>query len=167
MEWTGDTSMIGRGIKKYRFLFLVLLVGFVLLLFPSQTSTEQDVSRAMPESTEPDLQTRLEELLGHLSGAGKCRVLLTEASGSQTHYETTQDRRRGDSSEEMRTQPVVISGTDRGEAGLVQRIDPPKYLGAVVLCQGADSAAVRLAIVDAVSTATGLGADKISVWKMK
>jgi hypothetical protein len=41
------------------------------------------------------------------------------------------------------------------------------YQGAVVLCQGAADAAVRLAVVEAVSKATGLGADKICVLKMK
>ena len=61
----------------------------------------------------------------------------------------------------------VIRGENGKESGLVQRVDPPKYLGAVIVCQGADKAAVKLAIVEAVSKATGLGADQISVLKMK
>jgi stage III sporulation protein AG len=36
-----------------------------------------------------------------------------------------------------------------------------------VVCQGADDPVVKLLIVDAVSKVTGLGADKISVMKMK
>ena len=55
----------------------------------------------------------------------------------------------------------------RNERGLVIRTDPPKYLGAVVLCQGADSSVVRLAVIDAVSKVTGLGTDRICVLKMK
>ena len=43
----------------------------------------------------------------------------------------------------------------------------PVYQGAVVVCEGAERAAVRLAIVEAVSSLTGLGSDKISVIKMK
>lgn len=35
-----------------------------------------------------------------------------------------------------------------------------------MVCQGADNAAVRLAIVEAVSKVTGLGANRISVLKM-
>jgi stage III sporulation protein AG len=36
-----------------------------------------------------------------------------------------------------------------------------------VICQGAADPAVRLAVVEAVADATGLGADRISVLKMK
>ena len=45
--------------------------------------------------------------------------------------------------------------------------NPAQYLGVIVVCEGADSPAVRLAIVEAVSDVTGLGADRISVLKMK
>ena len=40
-------------------------------------------------------------------------------------------------------------------------------MGAVVVCDGADSAVVRLEVTDAVMAYTGLGGDKISVMKMK
>lgn len=39
--------------------------------------------------------------------------------------------------------------------------------GAVILCQGADAAEVRLHIVEAVSAFTGLGSNRILVLKMK
>ena len=38
--------------------------------------------------------------------------------------------------------------------------------GAAVVCQGADSGSVRLAVVEAVRCYTGLGADKIAIYKM-
>ena len=43
----------------------------------------------------------------------------------------------------------------------------PVYKGAVVVCEGADHASVKLNIVQAVSSLTGLGSDKITVLKMK
>ena len=39
--------------------------------------------------------------------------------------------------------------------------------GAVVVCQGADDAQVRLNVTNAVAAYTGLGSDKITVMKMK
>lgn len=39
--------------------------------------------------------------------------------------------------------------------------------GAVVACSGAEDAAVRLCVINAVSSYTGLGSDKISVIKLK
>ena len=62
---------------------------------------------------------------------------------------------------------MIVSDSARAESGLVQQILPPTYQGAVILCQGADSAAVRLALIEAVSNATGLSSDRISVLKMK
>ncbi len=42
-----------------------------------------------------------------------------------------------------------------------------EFTGAVIICQGATSAQVRLRIVQAVSAFTGLGSDRIIVQKMK
>lgn len=39
--------------------------------------------------------------------------------------------------------------------------------GAAIVCEGADDAKVRLAIVEAVKAYTGLGSDKITVLKME
>jgi hypothetical protein len=39
--------------------------------------------------------------------------------------------------------------------------------GAVVVCQGADSASVRLAVAQAVRCYTGLGADHVEIFKME
>ena len=61
---------------------------------------------------------------------------------------------------------VIVSGNDRTESGLVRQINPPVYMGAIVVCQGADDPTVQLAIIDAVSKITGLGTHRISVLKM-
>ena len=61
----------------------------------------------------------------------------------------------------------MISGSDRGQEGLIKQVNAPTYRGAIVVCQGADDPVVKLSITEAVSRATGLGVDKISVIKMK
>ena len=61
----------------------------------------------------------------------------------------------------------MITDSNRNETGLIHQRNPPKYQGAIILAMGADDPAVKLAIVDAVSNVTGLGADKISVLKMQ
>ena len=43
----------------------------------------------------------------------------------------------------------------------------PEYRGALVVAQGADNAAIKLAITQAVAGLTGLSSDKITVVKMK
>ena len=46
---------------------------------------------------------------------------------------------------------------------VVTRETYPVYLGAVVVCQGAGSSGVRLAVTEAVAALTGLPADRITV----
>lgn len=159
MDW------IARGRElatKYRYVLLVILLGIGLMLLPTG-SKETATESTMVSTAQRNLQEELGELLAHLEGAGKVRVLLTEAEGERTYYQSDEDSR----TDSTKTDTVLITGSDRAQTGLVQRIDPPKYQGAVVLCQGADRASVRLAVVEAVSNATGLPSNRISVLKLK
>ena len=167
MDWV-NLKRTGRdALKKYRYVLLVLLAGLLLITMP-QGDTEQAVEQTPKVSTEPaDLQTSLGEILSQISGAGKVEVLLTQAAGEKTVYQTDEDRSQGEANGSIRRETVVVTNSDREVTGLIQRIDPPVYQGAVVVCQGGDSPKVKLAIVEAVASATGLTADRITVLKMK
>ena len=154
-------------IKKYRSAALILAVGLLLMCVPYDSKDQRinDIPEIVKQ--EVTLQQELETLLAGLEGAGKVRVLLSISSGAQSFYQMDEDLSRSDGTLDQRKETVVITSSDRNESGLLQRVDPPSYLGAVVLCQGADRATVRFAVVEAVATATGLRSDKISVLKMK
>lgn len=122
---------------------------------------------AAMETAADSMEERLAEILSQVAGAGKVQVLLTEATGAQTFYQENKDSAEGNQNKSTRTDTVILSDSSRGQTGLVSQINPPTYLGAIVLCQGADQSAVRLAITEAVANATGLGYHKISVLKMK
>ncbi len=122
---------------------------------------------AAMETAADSMEERLAEILSQVAGAGKVQVLLTEATGAQTFYQENRDSTEGNQNKSTRTDTVILSDSSRGQTGLVSQINPPTYLGAIVLCQGADQSAVRLAITEAVANATGLGYHKISVLKMK
>jgi stage III sporulation protein AG len=150
--------------RRYRYALLVVGIGLVLMLMPSGKAEKvPEVTTSVQTEEKQDLTQRLELLLGQIEGAGKVKVLLSLASGEQVLYQTD-IQTNGDG---QRQDTVLITGGDRNQTGLIQQVKPPTYLGAVVVCQGADRASVRLAVVDAVSKLTGLGADKISVLKMK
>lgn len=152
-------------LKKYRFVILVILAGLLLMAIPEKKKNE-DIPA---ETIMPVLSTEeeLEEILSHIYGAGEVKVLLTVAAGEETLYQSDEENNINGQSQTIRKDTVVITGADRAQQGLVRQVNPAEYLGAVIVCDGADRAEVRLAIVDAVSKATGLGADKISVLKMK
>ena len=140
-----------------------------MLLPTGEKKQQQAAQMPQAEATQQvqTLQEQLSALLSQMEGAGKVQVLLTLASGEKTLYQTNEDSVTASQSETKRTDTVILTDSNRNEAGLVRQVDPPTYLGAVVLCQGAENSAVRLAITEAVSNATGLGYHKITILKMK
>ena len=64
-----------------------------------------------------------------------------------------------------RTETVTVSRGGGSEDIVVTQQLYPVYQGALVVCQGADQAAVRLAVTEAVSALTGLSSDRITVVK--
>ena len=166
MDWLTRSEKVRLWIKEYRYVILVLVLGILLMMLPQgKKKKKKDDNVLIPETEAVEtLQEQLEQLLSQVQGAGKVRVLLTEAEGERVIYQT--DGEQG-SQNSTRADTVIVSDSARAESGLVQQILPPSYMGAIILCQGADSASVRLSLIEAVSNATGLSSDRISVLKMK
>jgi len=164
LEQLNFKNKLGPLFQKYKFVFLIIAAGIILMLLPTwggEQETQEVTASGSVRNYSVDSQ--LKTILSQVNGAGRVEVMLTTASGEETVYQTDSDI----SADQSRQDTVIISGTDRLESGLVTQVNPPVYLGAIVVCDGADDPAVRLSIVEAVSKATGLGADKISVLKMK
>jgi len=153
-------------IKKYKYAFLILLLGITLMLLPTkkEPSAENQLTITRHEMEEPDDEQRLKQILMQIKGAGKVEIMLTYSVGEEIIYQTD-SQKSGESSQ--RSDTVVINDANRLESGLIRQVNPAVYMGAIVVCQGADNASVHLAIVDAVSKVTGLRSDQISVLKMK
>ena len=150
---------------KYRYPAIILLLGILLMMLPIG---ERDDSPVVVDVTEPiSLESRLSSMLSKIEGAGKVDVVLSVSMGEEIVYQVDHETDTSETDESVRLKTILITDGERTQSGLVRQINPPKYLGAVISCQGADNPVVKLAIVDAVSTLTGLGADRISVVKMK
>lgn len=164
-----DQAAIRAFLGKYKYVFLILLVGILLMLLPEGGKSTQEAKPQPPAQTEEGecLEERLSHLLSRMEGAGQVQVLLTQATGERTLFQTDSDTSGQEGSETSRLDTVIVSDSSRNERGLVCQVDPPTYLGAVVLCQGAENSRVRLAITEAVANATGLGYHKITILKMK
>ncbi len=153
---------------KYKYAILVLLLGLVLMGIPNRKTTPPP---APPETSQTpqavSMDERLIKILSKIDGAGKVEVLLSCASGEEILYQENIKNAHSDTSDTDDRTTVTVTDSQRAQNGLIKQINPPTYLGAIVICQGADSPAVRLAITQAVAKITGLGADRISVLKMK
>lgn len=156
-------------IKKYRYVALVLVVGLFLMTLPTAKPKNQDVKEI--EQTQEILDVtcneRLAEILSKVEGAGNVQILLTVAAGEEIVYQTNDDIITSNETNTTKIDTVIVTDAERNQNGLVRQVNPPRYLGAVIVCEGAESATVRLALIDAVSKVTGLSTDRISVLKMK
>lgn len=154
--------------KKYRYVILILLIGIAFMLIPTvNTHKPVTVGVTQESKTQESISEELEEILSYVDGAGKAKVLISYSHGEEIFYQTDKEHSASDTQESEKYKTVIITSNDKTQSGLISRVDPAKYLGVIVLCQGAEQPSVRLAVMDAVSKVTGLGTDRISVLKMK
>ena len=157
-KWKNWRESLG----KYQYALLVMAVGALLLLWPSGGEKEMprpEGERPAVELEASELEGRLERALSSIRGAGKTRVVLTVDSGSRKILaRDREEQERGSSSAVV----TVGQGSGRQEAIPLQTV-APVYRGALVVSPGAEDPSVRLALVEAVSALTGLGADQIAV----
>ncbi len=167
MDLKGLTGKIKSTASKYKYAAIILLVGIALLLIPQKSKSVPVVDNTQ----KPDRQTfeteELAEILQSIQGAGKVKVLLSVASGEKTLYQMDSDINASSDSNSTKQETVIVTDAQRAETGLVSQVNPPTYLGAIVVCEGADSASVRFAVTQAVAKITGLGTDNICVLKME
>lgn len=154
--------------KKYKYAILILFVGLVMMMFPNKSNNKEPVSS--PQEcvvAEISLEERLADILCQVEGAGNVKVVLTISASEETLFQTDEDDSRRENEQSIRRDTVTITDSNHNELGLVKQVLPPVYQGAIIVCEGAGNPSVRLEIVDAVSKLTGLGANCISVLKMK
>lgn len=168
MEDLGWKDKLISFVKKYRYVLVVCLVGILLMMIPESGKSQETVQTPVQKEEDPvNTAQMLSQLLKKVYGAGDVEVMLTVAAGAQTVYQTNSKGSASEDPGSVQIETVIVTSSDKHQTGLIRQILPEVYLGAIVLCQGADDPSVRLAIIEAVSDATGLSTDKISVLKMK
>ena len=155
-----------RLIVRYKYILLAILAGILILMLPdgdagTKEATTQETSFA---GDELGIQVRqMESLLSRIENAGNVRVMLTlresrkrilaydrKINGEQNQYDT-----------------VVVSRGAGVQRPVVLQETGPTYQGAVVVCEGGDDPRVKLEIMNAVRSLTGLSADRICICKSK
>lgn len=165
-------------LKRYRAPILVLFVGVLLLVF---TSTPQN--KPQPERDEMDngtaqvakgtfdlgeFETKLAESLSQIEGVGRVTLTLTMKSTEESVYAINirQSQQNADASS-YESELSIVSGSGYAQQPVLVKNLYPTFRGALVLCDGAGSDTVKLAITQAISATCGIGADKVSVLKMQ
>lgn len=152
--------------KKYGMTLLVVAAGVALMLLPgtSEDAGEKQTAQNAEDFSLEETQAQMEKLLSRIEGTGKLQLMLTLKSGSRLRLAEDQDETADQEETSRRTETVTVSRGGSEDVVITQQMYPI-YQGAVVVCQGADQAAVRLAVTEAVSALTGLSSDRITVVK--
>lgn len=74
-------------IRKYRYVCIVLIAGILLMTLPTGTKKKEASQPNAVVEEKITMEARLTTILSHISGAGKVRVMLTEAAGEETVYQ--------------------------------------------------------------------------------
>ena len=174
-------AKFSEGIKKNKYVVIILLAGVLFLLLPAggdngdKESVTSAVDEPIIEFSIEDTQAQLENILSQIEGAGEVSVMLSVRNGGErvlaTDSEVARTMSGGEETEEVNreeSQATVVISQGSGTDGVVTlKYIYPEFTGAVVVAQGAGNATVRLDLTEAVAAVTGLEAAKIKVVKMK
>ena len=117
------------------------------------------------------LEKNLETIISNISGAGKCRVMITLESAVEKVYaqnvkseiESYEDKDIKNGTGEY----IIIKSDGAAQGGLLITVMEPKIRGVAVVCEGGDSYLIKEAITDTVTALFSIGGNKVSVAKMK
>lgn len=169
MELKRYIERIPEVLTKYKYIVLIILAGllFMLIPFKKDSQSESHVSITPNYRGITSIEDELTQILLQIKGVGKVKVMLSVAQGEQIIYQTNDTLSSDSDTEKEDVDTVLITDSERNQNGLVRQTIPPLYMGAIIVCQGADNPTVKLAITEAVAKVTGLKTNHISVLKMK
>lgn len=160
---------------KYRALLIVLLAGVLLIVSGGWLGSRQQdpVQETAPAAGDEEgfslsaFEESLNQRLAAIEGVGRVELMLSLDQTEEAVYAV--NTRRTDSEaggQSYESDLTVVSDGSYGETPVTVKSLLPTFRGAVVLCDGADNAQVRLAVTQAVTTVCGIGSDKVTVLKM-
>ena len=168
-------------LDRYKYPALILLIGVFLVLWPSgsveHTHTAVQATDASAERGQEDedyraqIERELSALLSQVEGAGRVKVMLTLKTGPSSRYQTdrsvssSRDGEKESQSTEERT--VMIGRGSAYDEPAVVSTAYPVFQGALIVAEGGADPSVRYQLFAAVASLLGLGADQITVVKMK
>lgn len=162
--------------KRVRILALLGALGVALLClsefvsFPSSQEKTANADTLSEADFCTETEEKLEKTIGQMQGAGRVEVMLTLESSDEKIYaadEKTDTKTAADTQQKSTDEKYVLIDNGSGDDGILLKTNAPKVKGVIVVCDGGDDASVVNQITSAVSAALGIGANRISVLKMK
>lgn len=170
----------GQHGKKNKVLIIVIIIAILVLAFGnfggenknSQKTVTEKESSLQIEDYIAENESRLEEILTAVQGAGRVKVMITVSEKSekvvatdkksQTKQEVEKENSVRDSVQESTT---VIYGSGTEENPFVIKEKLPAISGVVVAATGAGDEGVKLELYEAVKALYGLSGHRIKIVK--
>lgn len=147
--------------KNNQRIFLIIIIGLIFIsFFGGKGSQEKNTNDIQASKSEEE---RLQMILEDIENAGEVSVMITYYGTNEKNiaYEKKKNTSAIGGGNESYDEKAVM--TD-GEPMVINEIYP-KVKGVIVTAQGADSAAVREALINAVSAALDVEKHKICIYK--
>jgi len=179
MTLKGIPDNLLKYIDKYKFIILIVVVGILLLMIPSKTEVQPASNAAMDaadmEFSVEAFEKKLEDAFSKIDGVGKVKVILTLNAGTESVFAVEQKKSVSQSQNAQGSDDVnqndeskitIISEGGGGQSPVTVKRVYPEFKGAVIICEGADNARVRLNLSEAVCCLTGITYENITITKM-
>ena len=193
---TGEKGRSGRYSERFREFItsgkrvkLIVALGVIgialILLSDILPEGKKSVEPVQTEQTDfyavaDALEERLTGIISGIEGVGKAKVLVMLESGVRYVYaqetKTSSDSSSdGGAGQEQKTRSsgsaeekyiFVEDENGRRRALLITTVEPV-VKGVVIICEGADSAKVKLRVMNAVTVALGISSARVSIEKME
>ena len=161
-------------IKNKNIVFIIILgLSGIILIFLSEVFSEENNAESIEDENAfyvfsedvSMLESRLENAVLKIKGAGKTDITITFDSSKEFIYAKNSSENIGDSESEIETEIVVIDGKN-GEEPLFIKSKEAKVRGVLVVCEGGENPLVREKIIEAVCALLDIPSNKVSVAKM-
>ena len=163
-------SDFSKSDKKIKILALIGIIGIILILL-SEISPSADKTQSSKKTENfsyadytEELESKTEEMISSINGAGKCRVMITLKNTRESVFAKNSQESGGDSSYSQNFEYVLYDGQD-GESPVLIKEYFPEIQGIAVVCEGADNETVRENVIKCVSALYNISISKISVLK--
>ena len=150
-------------------IIIIFLIGICALVIGGGMFSGQGKTAEKPVSIADkadDIETRLEQILSTVKGAGKVAVFvsLEDYGASEYAKDTKQTLREGASENEQET---VMAGKTGDLSPVTVKMSAPKIKGVIVSAKGAGNETVRQRLKSAVETSLGVPSHRVEVVEMK
>lgn len=160
--------------KLLRIVFFLGIGGILLIylstLFPTgdRPAQEQDPEPAAEESEGwQEYQARLEQdlrrVVSAITGEENPEVMVTLENAGRSVYAADARETQQEGSRESQSSHVVLEDEKGGQHGLAVTRMQPEVKGAVIVCRGAGSPALREKLVNAARTVLGISSARVCV----